>query len=264
MKKGRVIAVFIDSVDSKKCKGKTRCFNDGLYREAMKKLYLEHWDLKFKSKWVCMDRLKENTTRQQIIDYIKNNGNIKVNEKDIYIGRGPNHHLYAKIECRSNSDAQKLVQTQKFSELNGSKVVIEMELPLEGKRTVLILSNLDENVTEQDIADHIKEHGKIQTPPTSIELWSMASNTQKRSQISFASNADLVQTVRNLNCIQLKGREVFLSWRIKEKRKSNKIQALKGRKKGKTVFKLNNQGWTKMKGQKKKRKKGGVKKSVKV
>merc|ERR1712154_428025 len=142
--------------------------------------------------------------------------------------RDHNHHInifFARIECRSNSDAQRLVRTQNMSELNGTKVNIEMHLPLEGERTILHLLCLDEGVTEQDIADHITEHGKIKTPPISIEVWWVFKN-QKRSQITFASNEDLVQTVRNLNRTELKGKEVFMAGTLKKKN-VNRLEALK-------------------------------------
>ena len=47
-------------------------------------------------------------------------------------------------------------------------------------------SEPSEDVTEKDIAYHIGKHGKTETPPTSISLYSI--KNQMRSRITFASN----------------------------------------------------------------------------
>merc|ERR1711894_271832 len=73
-----VMVSFMDSADSKKCKAKIKCLDDIVTKNVMKKWKLDHWDLKFKSKWITMNGLKENTTRQQIINFIKKKGKIKV------------------------------------------------------------------------------------------------------------------------------------------------------------------------------------------
>jgi len=220
--KDYVVACLFDADAVKKCKEKIECQEKGteIYEKVMNQFnpktmcgrrFKDRWDDACNSRWVLMKNLNQNPTRKQIIDHIKKNGNIKVNKKDIYIGQSDTQS-FARIECPSNSDALKLMQTLNISKLNGSKIFVVMLSPLEGMPRTVVLDNLDTEVTEQDIADHLQKCGKIETPPKYIRMYVDKKQNLKYAKIAFDSNKDVVQTVRNLNISKLKGREVFVRW----------------------------------------------------
>jgi len=269
--KDYVMAILFDADAVKKCKEKIECQEKGteIYEKVMNNLdperltmlaqsFKKRWNDRLNSRWVFMENLNPNTTRKQIIDHIKKNGNIKVKKKDIYIGQTRIESV-ARIECPSNSDAQKLVQTLSISELNGSKIFMEMGPRLEVMGRTVYLDNLDEEVTKQDIADLVQKCGKLETPPKYINV-----NVEKNhGNIQFDSNKDMVQTVRNLNISKLKGREVFIRWvqpgllltkwqyrKIKDKRAMLNVPKMKVERKIKLKRKrkvklIGRKGWTK-------------------
>merc|ERR1719229_2242203 len=118
-------------------------------------------DLKvLKSRWIALIGFDGATTRKHVVDHIKLNANSKITEKDIYLHQSKDIY-FAKIRCPDNTKAQELVRTLNLSTLNGAKVIAEMEYPIEGRTLKVLLGNLDDNVTEQDIADHLQKYGKI-------------------------------------------------------------------------------------------------------
>jgi len=243
MKHGRVMAYFSDSAASDCCRKKIECHEKGsdFYETDIKKLEMvverfQIFDQRLKSQWIAANLLIEDTTRQQIVDYIKKNCDIKVDKKDIYMMQTRSIH-YALIRCANNSEARKAVLKQKMTKLNGAKILIEFERPLKGEDMIMVLTNLHQDVTEQDIKDHLKKHGKIRNAPKSIMWIPTKPDVPKKVKIDLDPNENLVKTVKNLNLSKLKEREVFVSW-IRARRNVDKKK--KGDEAKKQIIKTKN------------------------
>lgn len=173
------------------------------------------------SRSIEIHNLHRGIQREQIADHISQHGNYTISEKDIYL-----FHIdilstandWARIECSSNQEALQLVQT-----LNGTKLpnsictlynTISVGMSPERPTRFAKMGNVGRNATVQDIANLVRDHGKIENPPKSINL--NAENKKKGRSgyaiIEFETDQDADQTVRNLNGIELKGRQISLQF----------------------------------------------------
>merc|ERR1719295_63673 len=119
----------------------------------------------------------------------------------------------------------------------------------------VILNNLHKDVTKEDIVDHIRKHGKIETPPKRISLEFDKEHDHGVAKIEFGSDEDAIQTIKKLNISKLKGREISAFWNIKGRPKKklfkNKKRFKIDEKRGKSKFKrksklvIKNAGWSK-------------------
>ena len=158
------------------------------------------------SKWIRMERLPRGTTRKQIADHIEKHGKLKIPEKDIYLGhidRDPSKKDWARIECLSNEDAVKIVTSISRSKFSGSEIIVRMGRECTSR--ILLIGNLGPDVTEQDVANHISDHGKIKNRQKSITLTSGGT-----ALVEFEKEKDANQRMRKLNGTQLKGRKVIV------------------------------------------------------
>lgn len=193
------------------------------------------------SRWISMMVFDKTRTRQDVIDHIEQSANSEITEKDIYLVHRQNSRVpyFVRIRCPNKSEAQELVRTLNLSTLDGTKVFAEMEYSIEGSNLKVLLGNLDENVTEQDIADHLGKYGKIKSPLTSITLKTNKKQTRKWAEIVFKSDEDANKIVRNLNCSTLKGRELVVDWWIDMKKEIKSNRELKEITKSANKVKLN-------------------------
>ena len=173
--------------------------------EMIRKLVAKKDSSWMNSKWIQMEPLPRGTTRKQIANRIAKLGKCKIPEKNIYLGHvdgDPSKKDWARIECPSNEDAVKLVTSISGSTFNGSVTTVLMGKECTSR--ILLIGNLGADVTQQDVADYILDHGKIKNPPKTINM-----RQDGKALIVFETEKDADKTMRKLNGSKLKGRKIF-------------------------------------------------------
>jgi len=181
------------------------------------------------SEYIHMTGMNATTTRQQIADFIKQKGGITINNNEICITHSPGNgkKTSAMIDCGSNKNAQQLVKKLNLKEMDGNKVWIEIAVDLKGKTKALIITNVEEGTTTQDVANLLQQSKKIENPPKKIALYKCGSGSHCR--INFETEEEAERAYDVLKSSKLKGREIFVL-RSVERRPSDKKRKMKQRK----------------------------------
>jgi len=164
------------------------------------------------SECIRITGMKANTTRQQIADFIKQKGKMTINDEAISLVKpfaSDAPRMSAAIRCGSNKNAQQLVKKLNLKEMNGNKVWIEILVDLKGKTKYLKITNLKDDVTEQDVANLLQKSGKIKNAPKSIKLIT-SKVVGVRCMITFETIEEADRAYDVLSSSKLKGRDIVV------------------------------------------------------
>ena len=215
-----IIAFFSNSDEAQMCRDKmsSEAMMDETFTRKMIEFAGDTSWLKT-TRWITIGGLGKRTTREQIIDYIQQKGGIEINAKDIYLSRfdgndvydNPSKSMNADIECKHNKHARKLVKALNDKPLNGQKTWVQIKNVPKGRTGIIVLGNLNGNITKQEFAEYILENGKVEHPPKRIMFRSVGKEYWM-AQIEFKSKQEAQKMAQNLNCSKLKAREIWVEW----------------------------------------------------
>jgi len=156
----RMIVTFEKKKDAEKCRKVMKEL-----KTARKDRVSASWI--FSTNWIEITRFDRDTTIQQIIDLVKKKTGTTIEGKNIkmqHYGKSS-----ASIRCKSNMQARKFVEKLNLSELNGSRVLVMMRhYNFQGVSTTLLMDNVQRSTKIKDVKAHVVKYAKVSKPPLEI------------------------------------------------------------------------------------------------